>query len=219
MLKEALLEEPILKYPDPNKLYVLYTDVSKYAWAGVLIQSYQHKNEKGVKGIHHPITYISGLFRGPHINWAALVKEAYMIYMSTRKLDYYLDEAATTIRSDHLPLKRFLEHKTKNSKVDNWSLDIAHHNLQFEYVKGINNTLVDTMSHLVQLDLGIKQEPELEGYKFGQPLKKEPAEEMVAVVQENVDPGDEPIPPDLKVTWGVTPTQLKELQSEDKLCT
>ena len=42
-----------------------------------------------------------------------------------------------TIRSDHLPLKRFLEHKTKNSKVDNWSLDIAHYNLQFEYVKGI----------------------------------------------------------------------------------
>ena len=88
MLKEALLEEPILKYPDPNKLYVLYTDVSKYAWAGVLTQFYQHKDEKGVKEIHHPITYISGLFRGPQINWAALVKEAYTIYMSARKLDY-----------------------------------------------------------------------------------------------------------------------------------
>ena len=83
--------------------------------------------------------------------------------MSTRKLDYYLDEAITTIRSDHLPLKRFLEHKTKNSKVDNWSLDIAHYNLQFEYVKGIKNTLADTMSRLVQLDPAIKQEPQLEG--------------------------------------------------------
>ena len=103
MLKEALLKEPILKYPDPSKPYVLYTDVSKYAWAGVLTQSYQHNDEKGVKEIHHPITYISGLFRGPQINWAALVKEAYMIYMTTRKLDYYLDEVVTTIRSDHLP--------------------------------------------------------------------------------------------------------------------
>ena len=88
MLKEALLKEPILKYPDPSKPYVLYTNVSKYAWAGVLTQSYQHKDEKGMKEIHHPITYISGLFRGPQINWAALVKEAYVIYMSTRKLDY-----------------------------------------------------------------------------------------------------------------------------------
>ena len=29
MLKKALLKEPILKYPDPSKLYVLYTDASK----------------------------------------------------------------------------------------------------------------------------------------------------------------------------------------------
>ena len=124
-----------------------------------------------------------------------------------------------TIRSDHLPLKRFLEHKTKNSKVDNWSLDIAHYNLQFEYVKGIKNTMADTMSRLVQLDPAIKQEPELEGYQFGQPLKKELAEEVVAVVQEGTDSENEPIPPDPKVTWGVTPAELKEMQSEDKLCT
>ena len=124
-----------------------------------------------------------------------------------------------TIRSDHLPLKRFLEHKTKNSKVDNWSLDIAHYNLQFKYVKGIKNTLADTMSRLVQLDPAIKQEPELEGYQLGQSLKKELAEEVVAMIQESTDSENEPIPPDPKVTWGVTPTELKEMQSEDKLCT
>ena len=78
--------EPILKYPDPSKPYVLYTDASKYAWAGVLIQAYQHNNEKGMKEIQHPITYISGLFRVPQINWAALVKEAYAIYMSTKEI-------------------------------------------------------------------------------------------------------------------------------------
>ena len=169
--------------------------------------------------IHHSITYISGLFRGPQINWAALVKGAYVIYMSARKLDYYLDEVAMTIRCDHLPLKRFLEYKTKNSKVDNCSLDIAHYNLQFEYVKGIKNILADTMSRLVQLDPAIKQEPELEGYQFGKPLKKKPAEEVVAMVQEGTDSESEPIPPDSKVTWGVTPAELKEMQSKDKLCT
>ena len=121
------------------------------------------------------------------------------IYMSTRKLDYYLDEAVTTIRSDHLPLKRFLEHKTKNSKVDNWSLDIAHYNLQFKYVKGIKNTLADTMSRLVQLDPAIKQEPEPEGYQFGQPHKKEPAEEVVATIQEGMGSKNELIPPDPKI--------------------
>ena len=51
------------------------------------------------------------------------------------------------------------------------------------------------MSRLVQLDPAIKQEPELEGYQFGQPLKKEPVEEVVATVQEGTDFKNEPIPP------------------------
>ena len=73
--------------------------------------------------IHHPITYVSGLFKGPQLNWAALTKEAYAIYMVARKLDYYLREAETTIRSDHLPLKSFLLKNTKNDKVNNWGLN------------------------------------------------------------------------------------------------
>ena len=75
--------------------------------------------------IHHPITYVSGLFKGPQLNWAALTKEAYAIYMVARKLDYYLREAETTIRSDHLPLKSFLLKNTKNDKVNNWGVELA----------------------------------------------------------------------------------------------
>ena len=54
--KEYLLKEPILKYPDTNKLYILYTDASKYVWAGVLTQAYEHEFEGKKKEIHHPIT-------------------------------------------------------------------------------------------------------------------------------------------------------------------
>ena len=78
MLKGFLLEEPVLKYRSPDQPYVLYTDASKYAWAGVLMQAYRHAVDGVEKEIHHPITYVSGLFRGPQINWAALVKEAYL---------------------------------------------------------------------------------------------------------------------------------------------
>ena len=66
------------------------------------------------------------------------------------------------------------------------------------------------MSRLVQLDPAFKQEPEPEGYQFGQPLKKEPAEEVVAMIQEGTDSENEPIPPDPKVTWGVTPLNWRK---------
>ena len=36
LLKEALCGEPVLKYADTSKPYTLYTDASKYGWAGVL---------------------------------------------------------------------------------------------------------------------------------------------------------------------------------------
>ena len=42
---------------------------------------------------------------------------------------------------------------------------------------------------------------------------------MVATIQEGMDSENDPIPPNPKVTWGVTTTELKEMQSEDKLCT
>ena len=159
MLKEFLLKEPILKYPMPEQPYILYTDASKYAWAGVLTQSYQYKENEKEYYIHHPITYISGLFKGPQVNWAALTKEAYAIYMSVKKLDYYLKEAETTIRSDHLPLKSFLLKNTKNDKVNNWGVELAsRYNLKFEYIKGIKNTLADTMSRLVKLNPDIQLE-------------------------------------------------------------
>ena len=100
-----LLKEPVLKYPDPSKPYTLFTDASKYAWACVLTQEYEHDFDGKIKKILHPITYVSGLFKGSQVNWATLTKEAYAIYMSVKKLPYYLQDADIILRSDHLPLK------------------------------------------------------------------------------------------------------------------
>ena len=108
MLKTSLMKEPILTYPDPSLPYVLFTDASKYAWACVLTQEKTHDMEGKEVKILHPITYMSGLFRGSQMNWACLTKEAYAIYMSIKKLAYYLEDADITLRSDHLPLRKFL---------------------------------------------------------------------------------------------------------------
>ena len=81
-LKEALCTEPILKFPDPQRPYMLFTDTSKYAWAGVLMQPYTEETEGKTVTVHHQVMYVSGLFRGSQLNWVALTKEAYVIYMS-----------------------------------------------------------------------------------------------------------------------------------------
>ena len=54
-----------------------------------------------------------------------------------------------------------------NSKVNNWVIEISPFRITFEYIKGIKNTLADTMSRLIDIDPQIQPEPEPEGYKFG----------------------------------------------------
>ena len=161
------MTEPILTYPDPNLPYVLFTDASKYAWACVLTQEKTHMVEWKEIRILHPITYMSGLFRGSQMNWACLTKEAYAIYMSIKKLAYYLEDTDITLQSDHLPLKKFLAKNTLNSKVNNWAMEILPFQITFEYIKGIKNTLADTMSCLIKIDLQIQSEPEPEEHEFG----------------------------------------------------
>ena len=102
------MTEPILTYPDPNLPYVLFTDASKYAWACVLTQEKTHTIENKEVQILHPITYMSGLFKGSQMNWACLTKEAYAIYMSIKKLAYYLEDADIALRS---PIKEILRQK------------------------------------------------------------------------------------------------------------
>ena len=101
MLKDALITSPILKYPNPNKPYTLFTGASKYAWACVLTQEHEHEKDGKVFKINHPITFASGLFKGSQLIWAALTKEAFAIYSSIKRLLYYLEDAEIILRSDH----------------------------------------------------------------------------------------------------------------------
>ena len=223
MLKNLLIQEPILKYPDPGKPYTLYTDASKYAWSCVLTQEYDYDIEGKIKQIYHPITYASGLFKGSQMNWATLTKETYAIYMSVKKLDYYCQDAEITLRSDHLPLKKFLEKKTLNVKVNNWAVEISPYKIKFEYIKGIKNTLADTMSRLIKIVPDTKPLPEPEGYEFGyyafeelDPISTGEDTDVVYNIQQ-VD--DQAIPNDSKVDWEFTSEEIKKAQSVDQFCT
>ena len=44
------------------------------------------------------------------------MKEAFAIYMSVKKLSFYLTDAQILLRSDHKPLDEFLLKNTLNSK-------------------------------------------------------------------------------------------------------
>ena len=214
ILREFLQQAPILKYPDPQASYTLYTDASKYAYAGILTE---HSN-----GTNHSMTYVSGLFHGSQLNWATLTKEAYAIYISVKKLSFYIDTAKITVKSDHLPLKKFLEKNTLNSKVNNWAVELESQNITFEYIPGIWNTLADTLSRLIEMDENIKQQPEDEGKESGYfPFEEPPV--TVQVVEEVIKckignkniRHEDPVQINTEITLPMKDEKLVKLQESD----
>ena len=166
MLKDTLCSAPILKYPDTSKLYMLYTNASKYGWAGVLTQRHISTVDGKEVTMDHLVSYVSGLFCFSQLNLAALMKEAYAIYMSAKKSTFYLTGHEITLRSDHLPLKKFLRKMTLHNMVNNWSTEIESFNINFVHISGKANILADTLSRLIDTDPDLKQQPELEGHEF-----------------------------------------------------
>ena len=78
---EMLAQDPILYYPDPNKPWIIETDASKTAFAGILLLPY--KKHEIVQEI--PVTFISYNFTGTQQSWSTTEHELYAIFMSVRK--------------------------------------------------------------------------------------------------------------------------------------
>ena len=228
-LKESLCDQPILKYADTKKGYTLYTDASKYGWAGVLTQTHNTEIEGKTVTTDHPIAYVSRLFRGSQLNWAALTKEAYAIYMSVKKLSFYLTDATVLFKSDHLPLKKFLQKNTLNNKVNNWAMELEAFNIKFQHVSGKANILADTLSRLVDIDPNARLDPKNAGWEFGyyvfETLPTLSSQNTVQVCE--VLSGDNVIRPDPdlqepfieQLTSPLTLEQLQALQAQDEKCT
>ena len=86
--------------------------------------------------------------------------------MSIKKMAYYLEDADITLKNDHLPLRKFLAKNTLNSRVNNWAIAISPFHITFKYIKGIKNTLANTMSRLIDIDPQVQTESEPDGYEF-----------------------------------------------------
>ena len=102
MMKDFLISAPILKYPDTSKPYTIFIEARKYGWAGVLTQEHTSVIDGKEVTTNHPVSFVSGMFHGSQLNWAAMTKEAYAIYMTVKKSTFYLTGQEITLRIIYL---------------------------------------------------------------------------------------------------------------------
>ena len=141
-LKEAIVQAPILCYPNPDRKYIVYTDASDDACRAQLSQEHN--------GTEFPIAFLSHTFTETQRKWSTTEQEAYGIYYTITKWNYYLQGANITVKNDHKPLAWFLNGKNANNKVNRWSLELATYNITFEWISGAKNKAADCLSRLVK---------------------------------------------------------------------
>ena len=142
LLKEKLVEDPVLIRPQVDKDYVIYCDASKYSYSGILQQTRLGMEELA------PVAYFSGNFDKTQIKWNITEKEAYATYKSVKKFTFYITGAKTMVFSDHKPLKNFFEGGMNITKLDRWSLELQEFDISLEFIQGKLNTIADVISHL-----------------------------------------------------------------------
>ena len=68
--------------------------------------------------------------------WSTIEQEAYGIHYVVTKWNYYLQGSDIVVHNYHKPLQKFLNDKTANTKVNQWSLELATYNITFEWKSG-----------------------------------------------------------------------------------
>ena len=114
-LKTCLTEASILKYPDPSKRYVAFTDASDQAATAILIQEYTC--EDGDKR-EMSIAYLSAQFSDTQFKWSTVIREGYTIYYAIKRWRHYLEDAEILLKSDAKSLQKFLAGRTN---MLNWT--------------------------------------------------------------------------------------------------
>ena len=140
-LKEAIVQAPILHYPNPHKTYIVYTDASDNACGAQLSQEHD--------GTEFLVAFLSHTFTKTQCKWSTTEQEAFGVYYAITKWNYYLQGVNIIVWNDHKPLAQFLNGKNANNKVNRWSLELATYNITFKWISGAKNKAADCLSRLV----------------------------------------------------------------------
>ena len=109
-LKEAIVQVPILYYPNPDKRYIVYTNASDDACRAQLSQEHN--------GTEFPVAFLSHTFTETQQKWNTTEQEAYGVYYTITMWNYYLQGTDIIVRNDHKPPVHFLNGKNTNNKVN-----------------------------------------------------------------------------------------------------
>ena len=137
-LKRALVEAPVLPYPDLSSPFLLDTDASDEGLGAVLSQ---------VKdGKEHVVAFYSAKFSGPERNYCVTRKELLAVVKSLEHFHPYLYGARFTIRTDHAALQWLRTLKAPEGQLARWLGRMEQYQYTIQHRPGRVHNNADALS-------------------------------------------------------------------------
>lgn len=154
LLKNRLMNPPILKYPNFNAPFIITTDASGTGCAAVLSQKYGD--------LDLPVSYFSKNFTQGERNKAPIEQELLAIYYAIMHFRPYIYGTQFTVKSDHKPLVYLFTLKNPSSRLTRIRLELEEYMFEIIHIPGKENVVADALSRidieqLKQMHLEVKK--------------------------------------------------------------
>ena len=141
-LKMKCLMAPVLAFADFKKLFLLETDASIEGLGAVLSQ-------KQDDGRYHPVTYASRGLKGGELKYHSSKLEFLALkWAVTEQFREYLQYQPFLVRTDNNPLTYVMMTPNLGAVGHRWVAAMAGYNFEIEYIRGMDNKVTDTLSHV-----------------------------------------------------------------------
>ena len=141
-LREPLMREPLLIYPDMKEEFILDTDASGFGLGGVLSQVRD--------GQERVVAYASFGLRPTQRNYCTTKRELLAVVSMIHHFRHYLWGRKFKLRTDHASLRWLINFRDAEGMVARWMARIASYNYELEVREGKKHANADGMSRCRQ---------------------------------------------------------------------
>lgn len=141
-IKRLLVQAPLLRYPNFDKQFILYTDWQPGAAAAILGQ----EDDEG----EYVIAYASHSLSGAALNYSPTDGELFAVVWAIRLFRPYLYGTHFRLVTDHKALKWLLSTRNLTGKLARYAIELQEYDFDIQFRSGSIHANVDGLSRLAQ---------------------------------------------------------------------
>uniref|UniRef100_A0A1B6JZN4 RNA-directed DNA polymerase n=1 Tax=Homalodisca liturata TaxID=320908 RepID=A0A1B6JZN4_9HEMI len=143
LLREAIIQPPVLRIPDFSRPFILQTDSSSCAVGAVLSQEFD--------GARQPIAFASRTLTLQEKKSSIYELECLAVVFGMDKFRRFLEHSEFLLETDNQALSWLLAHPRQLGKIGRWVVKIAAFKFRVQHIRGTQNVVADALSRMYHL--------------------------------------------------------------------